>query len=67
MKKLSLVLAGVLLVGGISFAQTAPAQKAAPVKTEKKAAKADKKAGKAEKKAGKADKKAGKAEKKAAK
>jgi len=44
MKKLSLVIAGVLLVSGISFAQTAPAAapaktapaKAAPAKTEKK-------------------------------
>lgn len=36
MKKLSLVLAAALLLGGISFAQSSTTAKKAPAKTEKK-------------------------------
>ncbi len=66
MKKVSLVLAGILLICGISFAQNAPSQVATP-KTEKKTANKEKKIAKADKKTAKADKRTAKSDKKATK
>jgi hypothetical protein len=65
MKKLSLILAGALLLGGISFASPVVKQaQKAPVKTEKKTVTTEKKTVKTEKKTVKP---ANKASKKAAK
>ena len=58
MKKISLVIAAMVLFAGVSFAQTAPAAKTAPAKTEKKEGKK-----KGEKKGAKMDKKSDKAAK----
>jgi len=60
MKKLSLILTGLVLFGGMSFARPVVKQEKKEVKTEKKEVKADKKVVKADKKVVKADKKTGK-------
>ncbi len=66
MKKLSLILTGVVLFGGMSFARPVVKQDN-KAKTEKKEVKTEKKEVKTEKKTVKADKKAVKADKKATK